>query len=264
MNTNVKHRWNEWSETWYPIYRTEEVIASIVRHPESAFHPTTCAMLQQACPSLEGKRICVPSSGDNHAVFASHLMGASVSSVDISERQLENSAAIAVRHGWDIRFICDDTMTLGQLNSAEYDLVYTSNGVHVWISDLTAMYSSIHRILKEGGTYLMSDVHPFNRPFGKANETPAIVKPYDASGPIVIDDVPLYHWRMQDLMNAMIASGLHLHQIEEMYAEDGSFWIDDSIQDKSAFSAEELQALADWRTNPMAALPQWLSIKAVK
>src|SRR5690606_36066970 len=112
----------------------------IIQQPESAFHKTTFAMIRKAFPSLEGKRICVPSSGDNHAVFAFHLMGAKVTSCDISQRQLDNSAAIAREHGWDIEFICDNTMELGKVRNGEYDFVYTSNGVHVWISDLAAMY----------------------------------------------------------------------------------------------------------------------------
>ncbi|WP_028551508.1 class I SAM-dependent methyltransferase [Paenibacillus sp. UNC451MF] len=121
------------------MYRTEEAIAKIITRPESAFHPTTYLMIQEAFPDLHGKRICVPSSGDNHAVFAFHLMGAKVTSCDISERQLENSANIAHKHGWDIEFICDDTMKLDKIDSGKYDFVYTSNGVHVWINNLNAI-----------------------------------------------------------------------------------------------------------------------------
>jgi len=74
-------------------------------------------------------------------------MGASVTSVDISERQLENGAAIAHKHSWDIEFICDDTMELSKITSGEYDFVYTSNGVHVWINDLSSMYQNILHLL---------------------------------------------------------------------------------------------------------------------
>jgi len=34
---------------------------------------------------LKGKKICVPSSGDNHVVFAFALLGAKVTSCDIAE-----------------------------------------------------------------------------------------------------------------------------------------------------------------------------------
>ena len=41
--------------------------------------------------NFTGKRILLPSSGDNHAAFAFALMGAKVTSADISERQLESA-----------------------------------------------------------------------------------------------------------------------------------------------------------------------------
>ncbi|WP_274654554.1 class I SAM-dependent methyltransferase [Paenibacillus humicola] len=214
-------------------------------------------------PDFEGKRVCVPSSGDNHAVYAFHLMGAQVTSCDISERQLENSSSIAQKHGWDIEFICADTMKLCQLDSDAYDFVYTSNGVHVWIFDLNAMYQSVHRILKGGGTYIMFDVHPFMRPFGTASaHALQVVKPYDAGGPF--EATPTFHWRVQDMINAMMSSGLSIRHMEEMYAENGSFWEDQSSDDAAPLSEQELADRCNWKLNPLAALPQWLSVQAVK
>ena len=122
MNDNiriVRDSWNEWSETWYQKKRTEEVIAKLISSPQSVFHRTTISMIQETIPELKGKRVLVPSSGDNHAVFAFHLMGAQVTSCDISERQLENASVIARKHNWDIEFICDDTMILDAIKSDE-------------------------------------------------------------------------------------------------------------------------------------------------
>ena len=65
-------------------------------------------------------------------------------------------------------------------------------------------------------------------------------------------------------MNAMISSNLVIRQIEEMYAEDGTFWIDDSETDIMNIPQQEIAKYCDWNTNPLAALPQWLSIKAMK
>jgi SAM-dependent methyltransferase len=263
MNQNhVKNIWNQWSDTWYLKYRTDEAISKIAANPESAFHPTTLLMIRTAFPDLRGKKICVPSSGDNHAVFAFHLMGAKVTSCDISERQLENSSRIAEQHGWDIEFVCDDTMKLGHVNSDEYDFVYTSNGVHIWITDLNSMYSNIHRILKSGGTYILYDIHPLTRPFGKDTDKVTVVKPYDSVGPIVIDEVPRYTWRMQDIVNAVVSSGLSIKQMHEMFAQDGTNWVDE--EEETLPSQQELDNLCNWKMNPMAALPQWLSICATK
>ncbi|WP_136603904.1 class I SAM-dependent methyltransferase [Paenibacillus dokdonensis] len=259
----IKNSWNEWSDTWYVGYRTDEVISKIIAHPESAFHHTTYSIIKKAFPNMEGKRICVPSSGDNHAVFAFCLMGAKVTSCDISEKQLEYSSNIARKHRWDIEFICDDTMKLSQIKSEEYDLVYTSNGVHVWINDVNSMYHNIHRILKSNGSYIMFDIHPFMRPFGTSpTEKIHVVKPYDLTGPF--GEVPTYKWRIQDIMNAMISSGLNVKHIEEMYAEDSRFWVDESKEEEDKRSQEELDSLCNWKSNPLAALPQWLSIYATK
>ncbi|RXZ84228.1 class I SAM-dependent methyltransferase [Paenibacillaceae bacterium] len=259
----IKNSWNEWSETWYPKYRTTEVISKIIQNPLTAFHPTAYAMIRKVLPNLQGARICVPSSGDNHAVFAFHLLGAKVTSCDISENQLANSARIAREQGWDIEFVCDDTMQLNKVKSGEFDFVFTSNGVHVWINDLHAMYHTIHRILNNGGSYMMFDIHPFLRPFGiQAAAQIKVVNPYDATGPF--GEVPTYKWRIQDLINAMIASGLNVKQLEEMFAEDGTFWVDESKDEEIGMSRQQLDQLCNWRSNPLAALPQWLAVVAVK
>ncbi|MDF2725785.1 MAG: Methyltransferase type 11 [Paenibacillus sp.] len=260
-NSQVKDAWNKWSDTDFAKYRSDERIAKLSARPESAFHPTTLSMIHNVFPTLHGKRICVPSSGDNHAVFAFHLMGADVTSVDLSERQLEHAAAIARKHGWDISFVCDDTMGLKYIQSDEYDFVYTSNGVHVWIDDLTAMYRNIERILKSSGAYMMFEVHPFTRPFADDTKKLTIKKPYDAIGPF--GAVPTYAWRMQDMLNAIVLSGLRIKQVEEMYAEYNTYWYEVS-GDRESMPKEEIDRLYQWEHNPLAALPQWLSIYASK
>lgn len=257
----VKDKWNEWSDTWYLKKRTDEAIARVIHSPASAFHRMTYFMINEAVPDLKGKRILVPSSGDNHAVFAFHLLGAHVTSCDISEKQIENARALAGKHGWDIEFICEDTMSLSRIPSGEFDLVYTSNGVHVWIHDLASMYANIARVLKQEGTYLMFDIHPVLRPFGiNAGHSLTVEKPYDATGPF--GEVPQYKWRIQDIMNAIVSSNLTIRRVEEMYAEDGSFWVDDRSGRGELLSKEELDSYCDWRINPLAAMPQWLSIAA--
>lgn len=263
-NSKVKTIWNKWSETWYQRYRTDEAILKIINNPESAFHHTTYSMIKKALPNLQGKKICVPSSGDNHAVFAFHLMGAKVTSCDISERQLEHSSSIAQKYGWDIEFICDDTMKLSKIESGQFDFVYTSNGVHVWINDLNSMYKNIQRILNNDGVYIMYEVHPYTRPFGKDTDKLTILKPYDSVGPFIIEEVPRYTWRLQDITNAIASTGFGIKHIEEMYAEDGSYWVDESAVERDSLSKQALDNLCNWKKNPLAALPQWLSLYAVK
>ena len=90
MNSNeitdrIKAYWNETSDSeWYRSLRTDETITRLKEKPESAFHPAVYELIRRDLPDLKGKHILLPSSGDNHAAFALAMMGAQVTSADIS------------------------------------------------------------------------------------------------------------------------------------------------------------------------------------
>lgn len=257
MIDRIRSYWNETSDSdWYSSLRTEERIKRLEENPASAFHPAVFALLGKYLPELRHLRVLLPSSGDNHAAFALAMLGAHVTSADISERQLENAAAIAARLHLDIEFICDDTMRLSRIKSEFYDLVYTSNGTLSWIFDLDAMQRSIFRVLKPGGCYMLYDMHPFNRPFsGEAWKAPRIIKAYG-------DVFPDLHWRLQDLVNSQLRSGLRLCEMAELPAMDASFWF--SYEELRNKRREDLEGLNDWKQNPMAALPAWVALVSQK
>jgi SAM-dependent methyltransferase len=251
-------QWNQWSDDdWYVNKRTDEIIRKIVNKPETAFHNKTLEVIKSYFPRMEGLKICVPASGDNLAVFAFALMGAEVTSADISNRQIENAKAIAERLGLNIRFICEDSLSFTKLESSYYDLVYTSNGVNVWIDDLSKMYGNFRRVLKENGVYILYDVHPFTRPLNKETNGVEIIKPYDSIGPF--DEPDQYHWRVQDFLNSLLTAGFKLEQMQELYAEFGTYWFD--IGEVLPVNAIDYY---DWRKNPRAALPQWILLASRK
>lgn len=253
----VKDSWNERADSdWYQSLRTDEKIAKLVEDPASAFHPLAHQLINKYIPDLHGKKVLLPSSGDNHAAFAFALLGAEVTSADISERQLEHAQEIANKLNLNIRFICDDTTKLSNMADNIYDLVYTSNGTHTWIADIVEMYQNIYRVLKPTGLSIMFDIHPFNRPFsGEPWEEPKIVKPYQ-------DIMPHCHWRVQDIINAMIWARLSIKEMEELQAENASFWF--SYEELIKQKEEKLVNINNWQHNPMAALPAWISIVAQK
>lgn len=228
---------------------------------------TTWSMIHKAFPTLENKKVCVPSSGDNRAVFAFAALGADVTSCDICEQQLIYAKKIAQKNSLKIEFIVQDTMKLSDIKSEEYDLVYTSEGVHVWINDLDSMYHNIFRILKKGGVYMNYEIHPFTRPFayddGKPEDkTITIQKPYEMTGPF--DDGVCFHWRLQDIMNAVSETGFVIKRIEEMHDEEdkGHFWFYE--KERVEMTQEQISSYYDYTKNPLAALPQWFSLYAIK
>lgn len=247
-----KENWNRWSDEYYAKeYENSDTLKVLKADPTRAFPTKVWENINARYSELSGVKVCIPSSGDNIAAFAFALLGADVTSCDISEQQVKNARHIANSEGWDIDFHVCDSMELSDIDDGKYELVYTSNGVHVWISELAIMYKNFNRVLKPGGSYIFFDTHPFNRPFDDSTNGLKIVKPYDQIE-------PGYHWRMQDFVNELIVSDFEIERMDELFAEKtilgAKWWHKSDIWDEKA----------DWHKNPYAALPQWLSICAVK
>ncbi|MCL2056336.1 MAG: methyltransferase domain-containing protein [Oscillospiraceae bacterium] len=260
-----KANWNAYAEKYSRYEHSEQKMSHIAENPANAFDPVAWEVLHKYVPGLKGKKVCVPSSGDNHAVYAFAMMGACVTSCDISENQLANAERAAKQYGWDknINFICADTMLLNGIKDDEYDFVYTSNGVHVWIDDLSGMYRSIYRVMKPGGMYMMYEIHPFQRPFGYDG---TFKKSYEATGPFDNEDCVTFGWRVMDIMNAVFHSGLVVRHMEEILPKknyEWPFWFTHSeILDGAAASREEVDRR--WEGHKMALLPEMLVVAAQK
>ena len=75
----VKRYWNEVSDSeWYRSLRTEERLDRLQKDPKTAFYPGVLELMAKHVGDFRGKKILLPSSGDNHAAFAFALMGAQV------------------------------------------------------------------------------------------------------------------------------------------------------------------------------------------
>lgn len=142
---------------------------------------------------LAGRSACVLGSGDNLVAFALAAAGARVTSVDISQAQLDIAAGRAEELGLSIVFHRADVTELGSLSGPDgpadlsdssgssdisgpsgpfdpdeppgggFDIVYTGGHVAVWVSDLKRCYGEAIRILKPGGLFMVNEYHPFRR-----------------------------------------------------------------------------------------------------
>lgn len=142
---------------------------------------------------VSGRSVCVLGSGDNLAAFALAGAGARVTSVDISQTQLDIAAGRAGELGLEIDFLRADVTELGCLGGPTgpgspsgptgpgglggptgpgspgdplddgFDIVYTGGHVAVWVSDLNRYYGEGIRILRPGGLFMVNEYHPFRR-----------------------------------------------------------------------------------------------------
>jgi RimJ/RimL family protein N-acetyltransferase/SAM-dependent methyltransferase len=264
-NQKTREAWNSWSDNYFK--KDMDSYDAITAEPIRAFPHEVREMLVDVFPEfpdLRGKCVLVPSSGDNVAAFGFALLGASVTSTDIAERQLENAAKIAATHGWSgIEYIRADSVTLDGVADSAYDLIYTSNGAHVWIGDLAQMYRTFARKLKPGGSYVFFETHPFHRPFDDSTSEVRIKKPYTEVGPFYSErdnNSPTWGWRVEDFLRALLSAGFELRDYRDMQSH---------LDDVSAFAwvdgtPEEREARLDWRKNPWAALPSWMGMRLRK
>ncbi|MBQ9069368.1 MAG: class I SAM-dependent methyltransferase, partial [Eggerthellaceae bacterium] len=158
--------------------------------------------------------------------------------------------------GVDIAYVCADAMDMPEALDESFDVVVSTNGFLPFVSDLGALFAGVERILVAGGSYLLFDTHPFIYPFAGYVDKVAVKKPYEATGPFAKGAT--YHWRVQDIVNSVVSSGLVLSALLELHALPGTFW-DDLVDDE-----DKLQHAHDWRYNGLAALPQWIVVKAEK
>jgi len=236
----------------------------IAVNPEKAFPITVFPLVQKYAGELRGKKVLVPSSGDNVAAFGFHLLGAEVTSCDIAENQIKNAKAVADRYGWDVEFLVQDSMKLDKIEDGAYDLVYTSNGVHVWINDLPGMYRNFYRVLKPGGYNIFFETHPMSRPFDNTTYEVKIKKLYEDVGPFADD--PTFAWRTQDFVNAVVSVGFVIREMQEFHSlrEDleahNYLIVKRSIVKNDNWPGDTF----DWKVNPWAALPQCLCLCSQK
>ena len=261
-NETIKNRWNNNSDEYYqsdiPVYK------EIIKNPERAFPIAVYPLIKKYIGDLHGKKVCVPSSGDNVAVFGFHLLGAKVTSCDFAENQLKYPKIYADKHNWDIEFVCQNSMELDKIKDSEYDLVYTSNGVHVWIDDMPGMYKNFYRILRLGAYNIFFETHPMIRPFDNSSYEVKVSKLYEDIGPH--GEIPTYAWRTQDFVNAIVSAGFTIKEMQEFHSQ-----CDDLEAHNYLFVRDEHKSrfkwhgdTFDWKINPWAALPQCLCLCSQK
>jgi len=93
--------------------------------------------------------------------------GANVTGVDISDTAIEFARRLSADSGIAASFERADVYDWLQ-NAAEehYDIVFSSYGVLVWLSDIRTWARGVGRILKPTGRFVLIEFHPFASVFG--------------------------------------------------------------------------------------------------
>jgi ubiquinone/menaquinone biosynthesis C-methylase UbiE len=219
-----RRRWDVGSASWAHRADTRGIWKRCHRDPSLALHSAELEWLRD----IAGKNIAVLGSGDNQVVFALSGMGAKVTSVDVSEQQLNVARSRAAALGLRVDFVRADVVDLSSLGDATYDFVYTGGHVAVWVSDLRRYYGEAARILKPNGWLIVSEYHPFRRVWKHSPSCLELGFNYFDRAPRRSEVAPdvLYatpgeweqfefHWTVADYISAILSSGCRLVHAEE-------------------------------------------------
>ena len=253
--------WDAAADRWRDLRERDGLWRTCPHEPEVAFEGEALGLIQRYLEPLEGKDVCVIGSGDNYAAFALAGLGARVTSADISQRQLEIAAERAECLGLEIAFIRADAAHLSELEDRQFDLVTSTNGFFVWISDPGAVFSAVYRVLRPNGFYVFYDIHPCLRPWRDEGGQVRMTAPYWFRGPVERSsesDGYEFHWTLSDLVNPLLETGFQLRRIAESRPRSARFYQDHS------YEPSDDDEVMDWRTNPLFGLPAWLTIAAHK
>lgn len=255
METNQIHhtnktRWEAAADNWAKAAESRGKWKACLEDPSIVFHQKTLSYLK----NISGQRVAVLGSGDNEAVFALAGMGAVVTSIDISQGQLDHAAKRAEVLNLDIQFIQHDVTDLHSIMDEGFDMVYTGGHVGVWVADLNKYYSEAARILKPGGLFIVEEYHPFRRVWKESDKELKVEYPYFERGPFKFfyndnvlypekGELPSYefHWTVSDFMNCIIKNGCAIQEVYEYGLTSES-----------------------WEVAPMHGLPEILSIVSKK
>jgi ubiquinone/menaquinone biosynthesis C-methylase UbiE len=181
-------------------------------------------------------------------------MGANVTSVDISQNQINVACERAEQLGLQMSFVQADVTNLSELGDESFDLVYTGGHVAVWVSDLKKHYREASRILRRGGIFMIAEYHPFRRIWGASQNELCVEYPYFCRGPFEYDVEASvlrprpgtlksyeFHWTISDLINAVLNASCSIREVHEFG-----------------------ESVAEWEAAPMHGLPEFLLIIARK
>jgi ubiquinone/menaquinone biosynthesis C-methylase UbiE len=207
--------WNSWADWWRERTDQRGIWQKCHRNPELVLSPSEMHFLND----VRGKDVCVLGSGDNEVVFALAGMGARVTSVDISEKQLEIAEERAGILGLDVSFLRADVIDLSSIPDDSFDIVYTGGHMSVWISDITKYYAEGVRVLRPGGLFIVNDYHPIRRMWLESDGPKPLHRyfnrgPYEEKTKEGFTQVE-FHWTTADHIQAVVDAGCILARVDE-------------------------------------------------
>lgn len=151
---------------------------------------------------------------------------------DICDEAIKDAKKRAEKFNLDCEFIRTDILDIPEHFFNQFDLVYITVGVLVWIPDLSGLFQNAWKLLKPNGKIFIHEHHPVGDifPYDGEEEDPLKVKyPYfsqkvyecsegiDYYGGTIYDSHTSYEfsYTISNLLNSMIENGFKIFKFNE-------------------------------------------------
>lgn len=160
-------------------------------------------------------------------------LGAKVTGVDFSDKAITLARQLNQELDLGCEFIQSDVLDLIGKIDQQFDIVFTSYGVLVWLSDLEVWGEMVAHYLKPGGVFYIAEIHPFSMILEDEQDKSewGVRYPYfhdpkplkfDTQGSYVdrsahVEQSVNYEWAhsISDIISALTHPGLHIEYMHE-------------------------------------------------
>lgn len=154
-------------------------------------------------------------------------MGAQVTGVDLSDTSIKFAKKLSREVNVPAKFVCSNIYDLPDILNEQFDIVFMSYGVLLWLSNLKKMAKIVNSFLKEGGMFYIVEVHPFTNILSYDFK---LFYKYFKKGPYIDDSEGsytnwddnsingvTYEWShtISDIINSLIRQGLKIEFVHE-------------------------------------------------
>lgn len=157
---------------------------------------------------------------------------------DFSQAFLDQGREFAAVANLEAEFVQTEITAIPDAYNANFDLAVMTIGVLGWMTDLSAFFATVERVLKPGGRLFLYEDHPILNMYPDGEQpTPPVPdesyfrsKPYRAEGGLdywsgeSYDAEPVY-WvfhKMSDIIMGVVGNGFQIEDFEELPNDIGT------------------------------------------
>lgn len=164
--------------------------------------------------NVAGKEVLCLAAGGGQQTAVFGLLGANVTSVDLTQGQLDGDETTAAHYGYPITTIQADMRDLSTLPQAAFDMVFQGDSL-AYVPDLRQVYEQVARVLSSGGLYRVKHSQPAIHRTTWNGTAYEIAAPYHATTQHRTDGAIETRHRMDDIFNGLLDSGFTIQRVYE-------------------------------------------------